>query len=86
MSDVEARPYVQIPIHLRNAPTKLMKDLGYGRDYKYSHDYQDHFVEQGYLPDELKGRIYYEPTEIGKEANLKKYLEKVWKKRRKEEE
>ena len=86
MSDVEARPYVPIPIHLRNAPTKLMKDLGYGRDYKYSHDYQDHFVEQGYLPDELKGRIYYEPTEIGKEANLKKYLEKVWKKRRKEEE
>jgi putative ATPase len=86
MSDVEERPYIPIPIHLRNAPTKLMKDLGYGKGYKYSHNYEDHFVEQGYLPDELKGRIYYDPTEIGKEANLKRYLEKFWKKRRKEKE
>jgi putative ATPase len=86
MSDVEERPYIPIPIHLRNAPTKLMKDLGYGRGYKYSHNYEDHFVNQGYLPDELKGRIYYDPTEIGKEANLKKYLERVWKRRRKEKD
>jgi putative ATPase len=86
MSDVEQRPYIPIPIHLRNAPTKLMKDLGYGKGYKYSHNYEDHFVDQGYLPDELKGRIYYDPTEIGKEANLKKYLERIWKERRKEKD
>ncbi len=81
-ADVQEKPYVQIPLHLRNAPTKLMKDIGYGKDYKYAHSFEEHFVEQNYLPDELKDRIYYEPTDIGKEANLKKYLEKIWKKRR----
>lgn len=86
MSDVRERPHIQIPLHLRNAPTKLMKDLGYGKEYKYSHNYEDHFIDQGYLPDELKDRVYYEPTEIGKEANLKRYLERVWKKRRKEKD
>jgi putative ATPase len=58
-----------------------MKDIGYGKDYKYSHDFEDHFVEQNYLPDELKDKIYYEPTDIGRETNLKKYLQKIWKKR-----
>jgi putative ATPase len=60
-----------------------MKGIGYGKNYKYAHDYDDHFIEQQYLPDELKDKIYYEPTDIGKEANLKKYLEKIWKRRRK---
>jgi len=84
--EVQDKPYIPIPIHLRNAPTKLMKDLGYGKDYKYSHDYEDHFVEQGYLPTELKDKIFYNPTDIGKEADIKKYLEKSWKKRGKEDE
>ncbi len=86
MSDVEQRPHIPIPLHLRNAPTKLMKDMGYGKGYKYSHNYEDHFIDQGYLPDELKGRVYYEPTEIGKEANLKGYLERIRKKRRREKD
>jgi putative ATPase len=81
LADVQERPYVPIPVHLRNAPTRLMKDIGYGKDYKYSHDFEDHFVEQNYLPDELKDKIYYEPTDIGRETNLKKYLQKIWKKR-----
>jgi putative ATPase len=81
LADVHERPYVPIPVHLRNAPTRLMKDIGYGKDYKYSHDFEDHFVEQNYLPDELKDKIYYEPTDIGRETNLKKYLQKIWKKR-----
>lgn len=81
LADVHERPYVPIPVHLRNAPTKLMKDIGYGKDYKYSHNFEDHFVEQNYLPDELKDKIYYEPTDIGRETNLKKYLQKIWKKR-----
>jgi putative ATPase len=82
LSDVREKPNLSVPIHLRNAPTKLMEDIGYGKDYKYSHDFEDHFVEQNYLPDEIKNKIYYEPTEIGRESNLKKYLQKIWKKRR----
>ncbi len=75
--DVKENPGLQIPLHLRNAPTKLMKDLGYKKGYKYAHDYEDHF-----LPQEIKDNIYYEPTDKGREANLKKYLEARWKKRR----
>ena len=84
LSDVREKPYLQVPLHLRNAPTKLMKELEYGKGYKYAHGYDRHFVEQQYLPDELKDRIYYEPTDIGREGNLKSYLEKVWKKRRRD--
>ena len=82
MSEVRNRPYLNIPLHLRNAPTDLMKDLGYGKDYKYSHNYEDHISDQQYLPEELEGKIFYEPTEIGREASLKKYLEIVRKKKR----
>lgn len=85
LSDVREKPNLSIPIHLRNAPTMLMKDIGYGRDYKYSHNFEDHFVEQNYLPDEIKDKIYYEPTDIGRESNLKKYLQKIWEKRRGED-
>lgn len=81
-ADLRERPYLPVPIHLRNAPTELMRELKYGKDYKYAHDFENHFVEQNYLPDEIKDKIYYEPTEIGRESNLKKYLQKIWKKRR----
>ncbi len=81
--DVRKRPGLEIPLHLRNAPTELMKDLGYKKGYKYAHDYEDHFVEDDFLPKEIRNKIYYEPTEKGREANLKKYLETRWKKRRK---
>ncbi len=82
-ADVREKPYLPVPLHLRNAPTKLMKELGYHKDYKYSHDFAEHFVEQQYLPDVLKDRIYYDPSEIGREATLKKYLDSIWKKRKK---
>ena len=82
-ADVHEKPYLPVPLHLRNAPTKLMKDLGYHKGYKYAHDFQNHFVEQQNLPDEIKDRIYYEPTEIGRESILKKYLESLWTKRKK---
>ncbi len=81
--DVRKNPGLQIPLHLRNAPTKLMKDLGYKKGYKYAHDYDDHFVEDDFLPEEIKNNIYYEPTDKGREVNLKKYLNARWKKRRK---
>jgi putative ATPase len=83
-SEVQKRPNLKIPFHLRNAPTQLMKDIGYGKHYKYSHDYDEHFIDQDFLPEEIKNSIFYKPTEIGREAALKKYLDRKWKKRQKE--
>ena len=65
-----------VPLHIRNAPTRLMKDLGYGKNYKYAHNYQDAFVPQDYLPDELHGRLLYTPTERGYEKLIKQRLDK----------
>jgi putative ATPase len=65
-----------VPLHLRNAPTPLMKQLGYGKDYKYAHDFADHVApEETYLPDNLRDRRYYVPTELGAEAELKRRLD-----------
>ena len=64
-----------VPLHLRNAPTRLMKSLDYGKDYKYAHDYEGHIApDETYLPDNLRGRRYYEPTDLGAEAALKRRL------------
>jgi putative ATPase len=63
-----------VPLHLRNAPTQLMKDLGYGAGYRYAHDYDNAVVEQQHLPEPLAGRAYYKPTDRGFEARLKKRL------------
>jgi putative ATPase len=82
-SDVKDLPAYDVPMHLRNAPTKLMKELGYHKGYKYAHSFENHFVDMQYLPDELKDKIYYNPTEIGAEDKIKKYLEKIWEQRRK---
>jgi putative ATPase len=65
-----------VPLHLRNAPTRLMAELGYGRGYKYAHDYEGHVApDETYLPDSLAERRYYEPTDLGAEAELRKRLE-----------
>ncbi|MFZ2040110.1 MAG: replication-associated recombination protein A, partial [Desulfobacterales bacterium] len=64
-----------VPLHLRNAPTGLMRDLGYGRDYRYAHDFQDAYVPQQYLPDKLRGRRFYHPTERGYEQTVKRRLD-----------
>ena len=82
--DVRGAPNMPVPLHIRNAPTSLMKDLGYGKEYKYPHDYPDHFVEEEYLPENLKGRTYYRPADLGFEREIKKRLE-YWRKRKKEE-
>src|ERR1700730_6486527 len=66
-----------VPMHLRNAPTPLMKGLGYGKDYRYPHNFEGGVAEQDYLPDQLVGKEYYQPTERGFEARLKEYLDKV---------
>jgi putative ATPase len=65
-----------VPLHIRNAPTRLMKELGYGKDYQYAHNYKDAFVPQDYLPDKLKGRVFYHPTERGYEKIVKERLDK----------
>ncbi len=68
-----------VPLALRNAPTKLMKELGYGDEYKYSHDYENNFVEQEFLPDEISGTIIFNPSENAREKELKEYLKQRWK-------
>lgn len=70
---------LSVPLHLRNAPTKLMKDLNYGKAYKYSHDFPGNFVEQEFLPDEIKNTKFYEPGENARENELRKYLSSKWK-------
>lgn len=70
---------LSVPLHLRNAPTKLMKDLNYGKAYKYSHDFPGNFVAQEFLPDEIKGTKLYEPGENARENELRKYLSGKWK-------
>jgi putative ATPase len=68
-----------IPFHLRNAPVKLMKDLGYGKDYQYSHDYAQNFSAQEYLPEKLSGTRFYEPGQNPREDELRRYLKNLWK-------
>lgn len=68
-----------VPLHLRNAPTKLMKDLDYGKDYKYAHSYDNNFTKQEFLPDEIKGTAFYEPGMNPREQSDKQSLNKKWK-------
>lgn len=79
-SDVAEHGILPVPIHLRNAPTKLMEDLGYAKDYKDPHYYPGNFVEQQYMPDKLLEKIYYKPTENGYERHISERLKK-WRKR-----
>ncbi len=80
--DIEETPVGAVPLHLRNAPTKLMREQGYKEGYLYPHDSAGNFVEQQYLPDELSDRLYYEPTENGAEAAIGQRLRKWWRKYR----
>jgi len=80
--DVEAHGALSVPLHLRNAPTTLMKELGYGKDYKYAHDYDGHIAEQEHMPKELLGRRYYAPSDSGYEKQIQERL-KFWDEKRK---
>ena len=66
-----------VPLHLRNPETPLMEKLGYGKDYKYPHNYPEHYVPENYLPTELKNKIFFQPGELGTEAEIKKRIEKL---------
>jgi putative ATPase len=65
-----------VPMHIRNAPTSLMKEMGYGKDYKYAHDFQDAYVSQDYLPEIIKHRHFYKPTDRGYEKKIKEWLDR----------
>jgi putative ATPase len=78
---VKASGDLPVPLHLRNAPTKLMKELGYGKEYKYAHNYQNNFVEDDYLPEDIKGKKLYQPQSNPKENEILKLMEKFWKKK-----
>lgn len=70
---------LHVPLHLRNAPTKLMKDLNYGSEYKYAHDYPENFVDQEYLPEKLSGTVLYNPGKNDRENQMRQWLRKIWK-------
>jgi len=66
-----------VPEHLRNPVTPLMKGIGYGKDYKYPHHFDEHYVEEDYLPEEMKDKNFYEPGDLGKEKEIKERMEKI---------
>ncbi len=69
---------LSIPLHIRNAPTKLMKKMGYGKNYEYSHDYEKNFSPQEYLPKEIAGTKFYDPGKNAREEEIRRYLKKLW--------
>jgi putative ATPase len=81
LEDIRTMPAEPVPMHIRNAPTGLMKRLGYGRGYQYAHDAPDAQVDQDHLPDSLRGRVYYRPTDRGAEQGLAERLRR-WRERR----
>lgn len=72
---VDSYGALPVPLHIRNAPTGLMRKLGYGKDYKYAHDYKDAYAPQNYLPEKLQGRLFYTPTDRGYEKTIKQRLD-----------
>jgi len=82
MREIQASPAEPVPLHIRNAPTQLMKDLEYGKGYEYAHDYDEGFVDQEYLPESLQGRKFYEPSKFGFEKTIQERID-WWKKLKK---
>ncbi|MGL4346556.1 MAG: replication-associated recombination protein A [Chitinophagaceae bacterium] len=79
MNLVQETGTLPVPLHMRNAPTQLMKDLNYKKDYKYAHDYDNHFVEQEYLPKVISGKKFYAPQDNQKERDIEQFLSLRWK-------
>ncbi len=70
-----------VPLHIRNAPTKLMKDIGYGKDYKYAHDFENNFIDMEFLPEKIKGKKFYDPGNNQRENEIRARLRNLWKKK-----
>ncbi|HPD44006.1 MAG TPA: replication-associated recombination protein A [Dysgonamonadaceae bacterium] len=78
MNEVQRSGNLPVPLHLRNAPTSLMKELDYGKDYKYAHDYENNFVKQDYLPSQLKNHQFWEAQSNPSEAKMRELMRKLW--------
>ncbi|HVV05393.1 MAG TPA: hypothetical protein VHC96_14280, partial [Puia sp.] len=76
---VRAQGDLPVPLHIRNAPTRLMKNLDYGKGYQYSHNYENNFSAQEYLPEGLQGTKFYDPGNNAREEELRKFLRSLWK-------
>jgi len=82
LAEVRQTGNLSVPLHLRNAPTSLMKELGYGEKYQYAHNYEENFVQENYLPEDLKNPSYYEPGTNTREAEMSQRLERLWKEKK----
>ena len=78
LETVRETGYRPVPLHLRNAPTELMQELGYSDGYKYSHDYPGHFVRQQFMPDRMSDTILWEPQDNAVEAKMKERMKSCW--------
>ena len=78
LGEVKSSGDLPVPLHIRNAPTKLMKELGYGDNYKYAHNYEGNFVQQQFLPDQLQGKIFYDPGNNRKENEIRSDMKQKW--------
>jgi putative ATPase len=76
---VRDRGALPVPLHLRNSPTELLRELGYGKGYRYPHDFPGHFVREQYLPDDVRDERFYQPSEEGAERDTKRRQESRWK-------
>ena len=79
LAAVREKGDLPVPLHIRNAPTRLMKTLDYGKNYKYSHSFEGNFSEQEYLPKEISGTKFYDPGKNAREEELRKFLKLLWK-------
>ncbi|MBS1927314.1 MAG: replication-associated recombination protein A [Chitinophagaceae bacterium] len=79
MATVSKTGDLPVPLHLRNAPTKLMKDLNYGKDYQYAHHFENNFVELEFLPKEISGKVFYSPQKNAREEEIRRFLKERWK-------
>jgi putative ATPase len=79
MNAVKQHGDLPVPLHIRNAPTKLMKNLDYGKNYEYSHSYENNFSPQEYLPEKISGNKFYDPGKNAREEELRKFLKSLWK-------
>ena len=77
-AEVKQSGNLGVPLPLRNAPTKLMKELGYGEEYKYSHDFPGNFVQQDFLPSEITNSKFYQPGSSSKEQEIEKIINTLW--------
>jgi len=78
IAKVRSEGDLPVPLHIRNAPTSLMKNIGYGKDYKYAHSYEGNFVADNFLPEEIKGKVFYEPGNNPREEDVRKRLSVMW--------